>query len=83
MAPKPEDASTLNKDINSNISVENDINSIPQPSVANTNQIPTPQTPVANNVNNNNTNDTGDDGAPKTIKPSFTNPEELSEIEVL
>ena len=87
-APKPEDASTLNKDINSNVSPENQAVAS-QPSVTpSVDNIPTPQVPPVQaqpqSVSvQNETNDSGDDGASKTIKPSFTNPEEFSDVEVL
>ena len=87
-APKPEDASTLNKDINSNVSPENQAVAS-QPNVTpSVESIPTPQvTPVqapSQSVSvENETDESGDDGNNKTIKPSFTNPEELSDIEVL
>ena len=91
-APKPEDASTLNKDINSNVSPENQAVaaqvSAPQVSAPSVNNIPTPQAqsvqapPQSVSVPNE-TDESGNDGTSQTIKPSFTNPEELSDIEVL
>jgi hypothetical protein len=87
-APKPEDASTLNKDMNSNVSPENQAVAS-QPSVTpSVDNVPTPQVPPVQaqpqSVSvQNETNDSGDDGSSKTIKPSFTNPEEFSDVEVL
>lgn len=87
-APKPEDASTLNKDINSNVSPENQAVAS-QPSVTpSVDNVPTPQVPPVQaqpqSVSvQNETNDSGDDGSSQTIKPSFTNPEEFSDVEVL
>ena len=91
-APKPEDASTLNKDINSNVSPENQAVaaqvSAPQVATPSVENIPTPQVqpvqvpPQSVSVQNE-TDESGDDGTSQTIKPSFTNPEEFSDIEVL
>ncbi|MBE6158260.1 MAG: CpaF family protein [Firmicutes bacterium] len=91
-APKPEDASTLNKDINSNVSPENQAVaaqvSAPQVATPSVETIPTPQVqpvqvpPQSVSVQNE-TDESGDDGTSQTIKPSFTNPEEFSDIEVL
>ena len=92
-APKPEDASTLNKDINSNINPQNNVGSqVAAPNNANVqveqsapnpniNNIPTPN--VSTPQNNNVTTEENTEEELKTIKPSFTSVEELSNVEVL